>query len=323
MATIPTKKVLAAASLFVVLALPILVSSLTGNADLHSWLMMGAITAVTSRLFGSTAMSLGAVVGAALMTGLVGLIADWPVAVGVVFALVAFGLGMSARFGAYGAFTLVPIVAGFATSGLTDTADIGRAALAVAIGGLWTFAVVDALARRRLLPVAPRREPLGQLESIGFATLLGVAAGVVAGVVAAIDVPHASWAILTLFVVAQPTFSDTVTKALSRCAGTILGGLVAVLVGTLLPWPGVWMVVALAAVPVIALTISGTYWHYATALTVVVVLSGATSTEDLVSTDGYRVLFTLAASAYILVIVWLGHRLLERLAARQSTTANR
>ncbi|MDZ7732278.1 MAG: FUSC family protein [Acidimicrobiia bacterium] len=179
----------------------------------------------------------------------------------------------------------------------------------MAAGGVWAFVLVELVLRRDAVPEPSARAPVGRHDAVVFGAALGVAAGVGNAVVAAIDLPHGAWVNLTLFIVAMPSVHDTVRKIVERAGGTVVGGALAVAIAQLLPWPDVWLVLALLLVPPMLITTSR-YWLYTVLLTMVIVFSESPTADALVETDLYRVLLTVATSGAVLVIALSLHAIL-------------
>jgi uncharacterized membrane protein YccC len=92
------------------------------------------------------------------------------------------------------------------------------------------------------------------------------------------------WIILTIVVVFQPSLGDGFRKAVNRAAGTILGFVIAVLVGSFVTNVGLlYLVGAIFLMVAFILMMQGRpYWLYAAALTPAIVLlesSGSTVNE--------------------------------------------
>jgi uncharacterized membrane protein YccC len=71
-------------------------------------------------------------------------------------------------------------------------------------------------------------------RSLGFrhALRVGIIAALASALTLLLQMPRGYWAVLTVLVVLKPNFGGTLTIVIQRIAGTILGGLIAVILGT-------------------------------------------------------------------------------------------
>jgi hypothetical protein len=169
------------------------------------------------------------------------------------------------------------------------------AALITFGGGLGAIVIVASL-----LPSLPRSsfEPLPGNSAIiyaaGLATLLGLCTFVAAtwwhGT-------NAGWVLLTILVIARPTYSDTRRRVLERSIGTVAGGVAAALLSVLLPVQILLTIVgAIALATAVLLQLKhANYLVYSISLTAAIVLLNA-GTVDVLALDVQRVGFTIAGA---------------------------
>ncbi len=109
------------------------------------------------------------------------------------------------------------------------------------------------------------------------------------------------WLLLTILVIVRPGLSDTRSRVINRSVGTVAGGAIAALVGSVV----VTHQVLLTGIAVVALVIAlvllvrkANYAVYAFALTIAVVLFNVDG-PDVLSADIQRVGFTLAGAVLV------------------------
>lgn len=125
---------------------------------------------------------------------------------------------------------------------------------------------------------------------------------------------QAWWTILTVVCILRPSRAETRTRERYRVYGTLLGGAVAAVIGSLVPYQPVW--IALGMMAIIVGTIinldGGAYWKWSTIITFAVVLL-TFSPSTVLGGDAVRVGSTLIAtvatiSVILLIDRWSAHR---------------
>lgn len=190
-------------------------------------------------------------------------------AVGIaVFVAVAALLTFLGNRVSAGALSLLPVLAVLLGLGVVPLS--GWTALAVTLlTGAYTVIAVR-LARLRL----PLR-PVSNAVAIQHAVVLAVLCGVVTYLVATFNWPHGYWVVVTLAVVLRPSVRETRSVLRDRIVGTVVGSLIAVAVGSLIPDGAVWLIVVAAAWFQIAYTIAGRYVASTIMTSVLVILAVA------------------------------------------------
>jgi hypothetical protein len=295
-----------------VLAAPAIALAFTPLAPAVSLLFVGVIPGIVASLHG-TRVAVGAVIGTGVLVLLVGIAEPEPWAAAGLMAVVGLTIGLCATRGWQ---TIATAACGWPATLLIaspfrvpDTAwassgpgEVLTPALLALAGGLWAV-LVGAVALKRMpssVPM-PLTRPVSAVYGIALAALLGATA------LAASTWFHgttAGWALLTIFVVARPGFTDTNRRILLRSVGTIAGGLAAAAVAFLLPFHAAHVLLgAVALVAAIAVQIKKTdYAVYAFALTASVVLLNSAG-ADVLPVDGQRVLFTVAGAVLTAAVV--------------------
>lgn len=162
---------------------------------------------------------------------------------------------------------------------------------------LWTLA--GGLVAVLLLRTS-RRPPLRGVSAATayrHAAVMAVAMGVSVGLVLELDVPHGYWVPLTLGVVLLPFAAETRSKARQRIVGTVVGGLLALLLAFTLPPAAVLAVM----VPLVVLSVTySVLGRYAQAMAVatpsVVLVANLTSRDAAVQATAERVVATLVGA---------------------------
>ena len=140
---------------------------------------------------------------------------------------------------------------------------------------------------------------------MAFSLVLALLVGAATWAVVALDLGHTGgWIILTIVVVFQPSLGAGFTKAAHRAAGTVLGFLIAILVGLLVhSGPLLSLAGTVFLMAAFMLMLQGSpYWLYATVLTpAIVLLESAGSTVDKVAEE--RLGATLIGVAVTLIVM--------------------
>ena len=128
-----------------------------------------------------------------------------------------------------------------------------------------------------------------RIRVLQYSLVLAFLVGVATWFVVDLDLGHTGgWIILTILVIFQPSLGAGFRKAAHRAAGTVLGFVIAIIVGALLP-SGAWTYVVgtVFLMTAFVLMLQGRpYWLYATVLTpAIVLLESAQSTVDAVAIE--------------------------------------
>jgi uncharacterized membrane protein YccC len=134
-------------------------------------------------------------------------------------------------------------------------------------------------------PDVPLLEPLlANLAAdsivLRHALRLGVTAGVAVAFTTAFAIPHAQWVVITVLVLLQPHPSATVTRAVQRIGGTVLGGMVAAVIATYVRDPRIIMGLAFVLSAISTAVLQLNYALYSFLLTPTFVLLAEVSAGD-------------------------------------------
>ena len=260
-------------------------------AGLGPWMILtlfGQPNAANVAILPSVAVTIACVTGAgwetglivvapfALLAGLSAWASPYPWLAALVLAIAAFLRGYAARIGLHDALILIVISLGFIvalpptfTASMPDPLLVG---LVVLGSGIWVTAVIFTL--RKLIP--PMKHV--HLEAIRvdvFSIMLAILVGGATYFVASFNLGQTGgWIILTILVVFQPYFGIGIKKAGSRALGTVIGFVIAVVVGLFFPTGNIlYLFGAIFIVIAFLFILQGRpYWQYAVALTPAVVL---------------------------------------------------
>lgn len=226
----------------------------------------------------------------AVLVGLAQWTAPNPWLAAIVLASAAFLRGYAAKVGLHDALIMTVIALGFlvaspapADTTIPSVVFVGLVALASA---LWATLVVFVL-RHRL----PKHQHTGlnPIRVLAYSSILALLVGVATWFVVDLDLGHTGgWIILTILVVFQPSLGAGFRKAAERAGGTVLGFVIAIVLGLLLP--GGWVLPAAGTVFLMGsfvLMLQGRpYWIYAAVLTPgIVLLESIGSTVDKVAEE--------------------------------------
>jgi hypothetical protein len=238
------------------------------------------------------------------LAGLTDLAAPSPVWAGVVLAFAAFLRGYAARAGMHDALIMTVISLGFiaASPPQSDSSlDAPMYVALVALGAsVWATFVMFLLRHRLHQHQHTRLDPQ---RVMAFSLVLALLVGAATWAVVALG-HTGGWVILTIVVVFQPSLGAGFTKAAHRAAGTVLGFLIAILVGLLVhSGPLLYLVGTVLLMAAFMLMLQGRpYWLYATVLTpAIVLLESAGSTVDKVAEE--RLGATLIGVAVTLIVM--------------------
>lgn len=226
----------------------------------------------------------------ALFAGLADWVAPNPWLAATVLAIAAFLRGYAAKAGMHDALIMTVISLGFiVASPITSGTSIPSplfVTLVALVAGLWATFVMFLL-RRRLQ--VRNHTALDPSQVLSFSLVLAFLVGIATWFVVDLDLGHTGgWIILTIVVVFQPSWGDGFKKSAHRAVGTVLGFLIAIIVGWLLPNGSALYLVGTAFLMIaFILMLQGRpYWLYATVLTpAIVLLESAGSTVEEVAEE--------------------------------------
>ncbi len=261
----------------------------------------------------------------ALFAGLADWVAPNPWLAGLVLAIAAFIRGYTARVGMHDALIMTVITLGFIVASpvptdlsLPSPIYVGLVAL---VSGLWATLVIFVLRHRLRVHAHTGLDPY---RVLAYSLILALLVGVATYFVVDLDLGHTGgWIILTIVVVFQPSLGDGFRKAVRRAAGTLLGFIIAVLCGAVLP-SGALLYLAGTVFLMAAFTLmlqGRPYWLYATVLTpAIVLLESAGSTVDEVAEERLgATLIGVAATVVVMLVLTALTPLATRLVARSRT----
>ena len=222
-------------------------------------------------------------IAASVAAGLASVTASNPWMSALLFVGCGLLVGWSGRHGQRVVFMQVPVVAGFVLGDVPNLhhgvwLDALIVTAAILAAGLFATLVITTVSGR-LDRHPPER--LSDSRSEVYGLVLGVLLAGAAYCVSAFDLAHAgSWVILTFVVVLQPRLNDSLTKAVHRAAGTILGFFISIGIATTVHAPVLLYVAGGVALcfALYDMIAHKPYWLYATAVTVAVVILEGSST---------------------------------------------
>ncbi len=311
--------------LLIVLAIaPMLILSATEWSANATLFYLGMLPAAMGLLINVRVAAAGGVLTGAMMMLAVPL-RDEPVLGALLMAAIGAVVGLSSVRGWHGvgayagpqtAFALIgaPMVALASGSVAIDSSWAATTMMggSVAAGGLW-IAFIGWLARHELPTHEPQTVPTSAARYFAgaLAALVGIGAFIAMQWSTSSD---AWWLLLTLFVVVQPFYADTLQRSAYRVVGTVLGAVVAALVAESLA--GLPVLISIVTLVVTAgavwAQLTKPYWVYVTFLTSAVILPTSSQTEALLFADAQRVAFTIAAAAVAVGVLGIGHRIVTR-----------
>lgn len=215
----------------------------------------------------------------AVFAGLADLVALNPWFAALVLAVAAFLRGYAAKVGMHDALVMTVIALGFfvaspiplGASGVFNPIPVYVTVVSF-MAALWATLVMFLLRHRLHVREHVAIDPVRVLP---FSLVLAGLVGVATWFVVDLNLGHTGgWIILTILVVLQPSLGAGFTKAAHRAAGTIIGIIIAVVIGTLVTNQGLLYVVGTAFL-LVAFTFmlqGRPYWLYATVLTPAIVL---------------------------------------------------
>ncbi|WP_162320165.1 FUSC family protein [Nesterenkonia haasae] len=296
-------------ALILVIALPAVAVSFSPFAPAVKFVVTGAVPGLIASLYGIR-LGLWTVAATGVFMALSQLAAPWPWMSSLLMAAAGLILGLCARRG-WSAIavqaciwcSLTLIAPPLALTGIDwASGRLGQVTVPVGmvlIGGLWAV-VVSALLKSKLpnLTAKPLSHTVALHYGLALAILLGVAAFIAS---TWFTETTGGWLLLTILVIVRPGLSDTRSRVINRSVGTVAGGAIAALVGSVV----VTHQVLLTGIAVVALVIAlvllvrkANYAVYAFALTIAVVLFNVDG-PDVLSADIQRVGFTLAGAVLV------------------------
>ena len=295
------QRVLLIGLLTVALMTPPVLLMISGQTDLATLFVYGGAIAMGAIFYGlRLAVILSFAAGISGMAA--ALLSPYPLPGAVFFGLLTGGCALAAVRGIHSPVLMVPIFISFvlvAPPTVADASPLVTVLLTGAVltlGGLWMTGTARVLFGRP--SGGPDRQEISPRVTVAYAIIMAVILGVASFVILTSAKYHqGAWVLLTLIVVMQPTTHDTMTKSLQRLAGTVAGGLVAlllILAGLNPPYAvilgGVFIFFAFTA----RFALKRPYWQFVAALTPGIILLDAKGGDGITVTEA-RVGFTVIA----------------------------
>lgn len=236
--------------------------------------------------------------------------------------------GSTARWGVSGRLVTGMVLLAFTvaqpTPILTDLGVWPNAALTGLVGllaALWGLLLGQLMGKSTPKPTL---EPLPARQVQYFAWVVAIVLGTATWFVSFLQLQHGgAWFLLTIVVILQPGFADTLTKTLHRAIGTVAGFVIAMIVALVVPWTGVVMLLAVAFMTIAMVLVmkpGAPYWQFVTFLTpAIVLLEGVGS--SIIETDVTRLTFTLLGVAVGLTVIAIGYPFAKRAATATDATS--
>lgn len=268
---VPRPVLVKAVVLAVALLAPALGCALALGVDVALGVLLGLGIGLSIAGAGSlaAAVAIVAVNVAALLAG--GLAQGSALGAAAVVALAGLAIGPANLRGIGRGLMLAPVLAAVAASG-TLGAVVVAPAVGVAIGAAWAAGLLLRLGGSRA-PV-----PLSRSDAWLHAIAMALATSLATLVSLAVPLPHGYWIVVTLAAVLQPVAAETSRATGERVVGTLVGSLLAVALGAVLPSWSVAIAIVVFMTLLIAYALLDDGVRRVAALTVLVVLalSGAT-----------------------------------------------
>jgi hypothetical protein len=194
-----------------------------------------------------------------------------------------------------GLLSMAPVLAVLEGIGVVKVGWVA-AFFAALFAGIYVVLVV------RLMRIRMTPRPVPRALAARHAILLALMCGATAWIVTVRDLPHGYWIIVTLAVVLRPSVSESTSMVRDRVVGTVIGSLIAVIVGDTLPEGAVWVVVAVFLWLDIGYMLVHRTVGAAIATTVLVIVMVAPSTDGgTLTTAADRLVWTLVGAALAVV----------------------
>lgn len=264
----------------------------------------------------------------AVLAGLAQWAAPNPWLAALVLAVAAFLRGYAAKVGMHDALIMSVISLGFLVSSPVPQTSVNSSVpipiyvfLVSLITASWATFVIYLL-RHRLH--ARHHTGLNPIRVLAFSLVLAFLVAVTTWFVVDLNLGHTgAWIILTIVVVFQPALGDGFRKAAYRATGTVVGFVIAIAVGLVVPnGPLLYLVGTVFLLGAFILLLQGRpYWVFAAALTpAIVLLESADSTVYVVAEErlGATLIGVLCTVLVMLALLPLTKRLTVRSQARSS-----
>ncbi len=320
------QKALLLGMIFIALMVPPAFLFMIGQDGVSFVCVYGGIVALIAAFYSlRLSIALSVIAGVA---GIVAILAEpWPIAGALVITLLTAGAALASRRGLHNAALLVPIVISLIITAPPTISGVDSpvvtalvTGLALCASGLWVTLVV----RLVLGSGAPRlpRSEYSRTVSLAYAAVMAVVVGVASYIVLALyPIDRGGWLILALIVTLQPSAADTITKALQRLGGTVIGLAIALLIALANPPPwanllitSILLYLALASRFVVPLP----YYVYVVLLTPAVLLMN-TQVADAFDLAGKRLELTAVAALVAIIVAVIGKGVVLYLHRRHPT----
>lgn len=287
----------------------IVLAALGHAAVLNTWIL-AALSGWMVGMFVGRQLGLLLAIGLGIFLTLGYAFAFNPWLAGAVVGCAAAVYGTTARWGVSGRLVTGMVILAFTvaqpTPILTEAGEWPNAALTGLVGLL---AALWGLLLGRLMGKSTPKPPVDPLpaQQVGyFAWTLAIVLGAATWFVSFLQWQHGgAWFLLTIIVILQPHYADTLTKTLHRAIGTVAGFAIAMVVALVVPWSGLIMLLAVVFMTIAMVLVmrpGAPYWQFVTFLTpAIVLLEGAGS--SIVQTDVTRLGFTLLGVAVGLAVI--------------------
>lgn len=256
-------------------------------------------------------------------------LASNPWLAGVVVGCAAAVYGTTARWGVSGRLVTGMVILAFTVAQpapiLADAGIWANAALTGLVGvlaAMWGLLLGVLMGKNTPKPAL---EPLPDRDARDFAWVVAVVLGTATWFVSYLHWGHGgAWFLLTIIVILQPRFADTLTKTLHRAIGTVAGFVIALIVALVVPWTGVVMLLAVVFMTIAMVLVmkpGAPYWQFVTFLTPAIVLLEGAGTS-IIETDVTRLGFTLLGVAVGLVVLAIAYLFKRRAGAPSGDLTN-
>jgi len=292
------------------IAPPLILVTLLFGPRAAGGLILPAMVGIFGVLMGSPRVGLMASILMILIGPVAAIAGQVAITGAAIMGLACIGVGVSAGWGLQRALSMIPMTMAFlmvnppplsdGSIDRTSSTYLFAVMLILAIGSLWSTAVLTLMTRQAKLPKPP---PNTRADTIEYLTIITVLCSAATFVVLTLQPgPDAFWLILTLLVVVQVGNQETRRKTLDRVGGTILGAALAAALVTVVHAPWVLTLVAILCVLASVYFATGPrYWLYMSFMTPAIVLSAGAATA--VSTAEARVLYTVVGGALAMIAI--------------------